>query len=525
MPFPNLQDGTPEEWNRKWEEMSPALLSPRCPEVVFRAQLKMLQKVRQGVQTLWAMEQEVDITELCQMQREITVAVLHREGFQREWVSATPALRQEHILIGLAKACSLDPEPTHRLNGARAFCAHELRLNHLGGDSSVFLDLLQCVLLDDHTVTPKTPRYVSHPFWDQMFAERAALNTTDLENQAVGKILVLRTKLICHVMQLTINSFLGIATPRKVNLSKADKLLIEPAWANAEAMLKPALEQLYGRKGSKVFLHESKRYMKGHLPRHEHHCTYPGCRKVELVDGSKFYLCKPCAEKAGRKFRYCSVFLSYFPPILPNQLTFPSRQCQRNDWKTRHKRMCGKPLDLETLSTHLPFTDPIDAPIQPTEYIEDPIGGFQRSEPLNILVAWLNLDPEVMYRLGDAENLARHLIFPEKPMSRHFFLLHRELAMATGHIRVVGVLAQYICWLAMSEGVEAKGFTPAVIVSRLASDFELNEGGLRRHVLLFQDMQKDDPHGKPFLLKGMSDTAWVKEYEYLATSDVVITFD
>ncbi|KAJ7149689.1 hypothetical protein C8R46DRAFT_1198687 [Mycena filopes] len=474
--FPTLEDNSAEEWNAKWEGMYPQLLHPNCPATSFNFELARIQNLP-SLRALKSLENDIDRGDLCALQREITVECLlvyPREDLQRKWMSATPVLRQKHILVGLAKACSLDRMA--KLNDARIYCAHELRLDYLGGDGAVLLDLLKSVSHDDHTVIPETPRYISHPFWDDMFATRAVLNATDAERLATLRIQVLRTKLICHVLQRTVYSFLSLTPPAGPGLTKADKLALEPAWAAAEAMIKPIVQQAFGRKGAKLFLQEGKRFVKGNLARHGRHCTSQDCDQVEPSDGSvKFNVCQPCRTEAHRVISYCSV------------------ECQRKDWKPRHKRMCGKPLELKTLTDlHSSFTDVANAPIHATEFIGDPIGGFDRSARLNVQVAWLNLNTDVAFRLVDAERVEGSLRISD-PLGAHLFHLYRELAMTKGGIRTVAILGHYMSWA-------TDAVTSAEIVTQLARDFELGEGELGGHVLELQALQEVDPLGKPVWL-------------------------
>ncbi|KAJ7035810.1 hypothetical protein C8F04DRAFT_1258705 [Mycena alexandri] len=73
---------------------------------------------------------------LCGLQALVTEDCLdyfHNRGFEIEWMGATPATRATHVLIGLAKACSI----AANLNQARAYCAHELRLAYLSETGNV----------------------------------------------------------------------------------------------------------------------------------------------------------------------------------------------------------------------------------------------------------------------------------------------------------------------------------------------------------------------------------------------------
>jgi len=48
-----------------------------------------------------------------------------------------------------------------------------------------------------------------------------------------------------------------------------------------------------------------------------------------LEDGHRFMMCSPCKNNLDRRIFYCS------------------KQCQIEDWKPRHKIICGKALTLE----------------------------------------------------------------------------------------------------------------------------------------------------------------------------------
>ncbi|KAJ7189167.1 hypothetical protein C8R46DRAFT_1244731 [Mycena filopes] len=418
------------------------------------------------------------------------LVVYPREDFERKWMSATRDVRQEHILVALVKACCSGVRaPLGNLvtyNEERVYCAHELRLDYLCGDGNVLLDLIESVSHQDTTITPERLRYISHPFWDEMFVTRRGLDITDKEKLATAQVLLWRTRLICYVLQLTVGSFLGLDLEEKPMMSRSDKLLLAPGWVEAEAMM--GLEQAFGRKAAKALLQESKRIMNALLPLRQHRCTYLSCTAVEPADGSaRFAQCTACAVKAKRVFRYCSV------------------ECQRKDWNPRHKRMCGKPLDLKTLDAiHSSFTDVASAPIQATQYIGDPVGGFKRPAGLNGLIAWFNLHPDVAYRLTDVDNVEGDLRMPE-PLIRHIFDLYRELVLTTGDICAVAILAHYMCWPTPAESRTRT--TRAHIISQFARSFEVDEGVLREWVYMFYHLHQTDPRATPYLLRGMSDAA------------------
>ncbi|KAJ7127306.1 hypothetical protein C8R43DRAFT_700353 [Mycena crocata] len=514
--FPTLENfATPEAWNTAWEEMYPRLSSPNIPKSCFQSQVEQLNKQPLLI-SLQRMTNPVDHDELCDLQQEITRACIshfQRRDLEAKWMAASPALRQKHILIALAKGCSFRPN----LNDPRCYCAHELRLEYLGGrDGRVLLEMVKSVLLDDHSVMPKTPRYISHPFWDKFVADQNKRKLTDVEKLVFDGLLILRTKLICHVLHFTMYSFLGLVVPGiDAIFAESDKATIAAGWGKAKTMMKPMLAQAFGREGAKTFLKERKTAlppMFSTRKRNGHHCAYPACQQVEPSDGSvRFAHCKACAEKVQREFRYCSV------------------ECQRKDWKPRHKVMCGKPLDTETISQVITtFLTPTEAPVHAAEYIGAPIGGFQRSEYLSGHVAWLNNHPETDYRLTDKYGSGRDMIIGSvgQPMTKHLFRIYRELAMTQGTMVVVGILAHFLCWFVLysKDDDSSEGLTPASIVAQLAREYELEVELLRKRVLAVQRDNRDDPQNKPLLLKGMHEVVWMTEYGVVDPKETRITF-
>ncbi|KAJ7174122.1 hypothetical protein C8R43DRAFT_977139 [Mycena crocata] len=513
--FPTLNEfETPEAWNAAWEKiMQPTLSSPRLPRVCFEQELGLVHQRPnvEGFISMQLLQSQVDREELCELQqlitRESTLYFAHRD-LEAKWMAADSALRQKHVLISLAKASSL----RWYLNDPRCYCPHELRLEYLGGrDGKVFLDLVKSVLLDDYSVVPKTPLYISHPLWDKFVADQDASKLTKVEKAVFDRILLLRTKLICHVLQFTMHSFLGL-NPSNHIVSKLDKTTMAAAWVQVEKLVKPALQQSLGHQGAKTFLKIGKKTFPGMLfPRHKHHCSYPDCQRVEPSDDSvRFSLCQACSEKAQREFRYCSV------------------ECQRKDWKPRHKVMCGKPLDIETVSKAIADSlEPTDAAVHATEYIGSPADGFKRSEFLAGQVVWLNEHLKVDYRLMDEKGFEGDLTIQSEahPMTKHIFRIYREMAMTQGKILPVSILTHFLCWFARLCKHDAIGLTPSAIVSQLAREFDLDVAFLRQEVLGVQSRQMDGPQHKPLLLKGMQDVVWMKEYGDVNPEDTLITFN
>jgi hypothetical protein len=98
---------------------------------------------------------------LCQCLARLAQAVavsFATHDFRRRWLVASPAVREEHILKGLVRACS-------EIESFRRYC-DELTLPYLQrGGGHGFLDLLKHFTLDDYTQVPTKPIYLKSSHW------------------------------------------------------------------------------------------------------------------------------------------------------------------------------------------------------------------------------------------------------------------------------------------------------------------------------------------------------------------------
>ncbi|KAJ7656786.1 hypothetical protein DFH06DRAFT_1198572 [Mycena polygramma] len=486
----------PEAWNAAWEGL---FCHPQvtAPPHIFKCKLAEWARMP-GVEARMLGEQETNRRGLCGLQFDVTrECITHFSTFEMNWMTATPVARRKHILGGLSQVCAT----AVNLNEARASCASELRLGRLSSDGKIFLDLLKSVLLEDVSFVPNTPIYVSDPEWDKLSAGHQLL-INNVERLALAHLLLMRTKLICHVLHFTMRSFLRLELP-SLFVEKIPKMAAPLDMSEARKFEKMAAERALGRDGAKAWRNDTKQFAKDRRADRRRFCSYPNCHEFEPLDGSvKFSRCRPCAEKAKREVLYCST------------------QCQKNDWKPRHKATCGKPLDFETISRAIPH--PTELSLRDAaERIGPPVAAYKRPLALVAQVSWLNLNPAFNYNLNTVDDQEWHVRCD--PTTSFFFRLFRDNAMTEGTIHAIGVVTHFLCWYAIVQNVE--GITSAGIVSQLAREFEMDVELLKKHVLILEDMQKEDPQQRPLLLKEMPDNAWAGLYGHVDPGQIIITLE
>ncbi|KAJ7713552.1 hypothetical protein B0H16DRAFT_365233 [Mycena metata] len=319
--IPQMQDALkqPERWNSDWENIIRNMEDRFTPPVLVDsvALAFAAQPLRRDGSLL---EHQGILSNLCRTQALLTGAALtyfaHLD-LEERWMKASPDLRGKHILIGLSNACSI----ARNLHDARVYCGRELTLSHLRSDGRTVLDLLKAVMLPELAM-PEEPKLIPHPAWDAFAAAQARGSPNDSEKYALASILTLRTKLICHVIHATLNSFVGVELPtvavakyKKKNNPGEPFLGREFGQSVAESML--------GVAGAKAQAKENKAAWKERQRSRTEYCSYGGCSKAN--DGSaKFPRCKKCWDNMQREILYCST------------------ECQKADWKPHHKSICDR---------------------------------------------------------------------------------------------------------------------------------------------------------------------------------------
>ncbi|KAJ6497965.1 hypothetical protein C8R47DRAFT_1194009 [Mycena vitilis] len=491
----------PAEWNSDWELLlrrGGELAFPRGVAMSYYQRLKVLGTTASSVDDVLGDHQDL-ISSTCAVQRNLTEEALDHfthHDFEARWMKAGADVRGQHILGAMASVCS----KAQNLNEARSYCP-ELRLMHLQLDGNVFLDLVKAVMLGDASFIPSQPVYVSHSGWDAWAAEQSSYSDSDAKKIALAQLQILRTKLVCHVVQFTLRSFFGKDYPKlTVQKQHAASKTKNPVTAQARSQLVAAL----GAEAAKARLREEKAGLKALRSERRGQCTYMGCHNSEPEDGSKkFSRCKVCFETRQRQVLYCSA------------------ECQRADWKLRHRSVCGKPFDFETATEvveHPTAAKAAHARIGP------PADGYKRSVALTAQVTALNRNPSVAYQLYKPDGDPIHIDFGAGEYPQHAFCDRREWAMTTGHRGCIARMAHYLCAAYLSNITrDNQGITSNLIVAQLAREFEYE--GLREAVLIMQELQNEDPLHRPPLLDETTPEQWLSLSGQNDMASIVVTLD
>ncbi|KAJ6533365.1 hypothetical protein B0H10DRAFT_2204737 [Mycena sp. CBHHK59/15] len=453
-----LRDST--KWNADWERaMSPA--NGFTPVSWYQRELRdqanqnkvLLDARYAGYPTLASQCLALQIS-LIQ-----DVFTFRNKGFEEKWIRADPSVREKHVLIGLTSSCSA----AHNLHDSRRLCATELNFSHLTQDGHHFLDLLRSVIPEDISAPPTNIKHFSNPDWDALRAHHEKSNTRDVEKLCYQTMLLLRTKLICHVLQNTFRSFLGLDVP-VIKLTKvhAENKRFE---AHQTRRLVPP-GAVFGRSGC-----------------HLQTCPNGMHRNDDIPKEKQFLRCKECWTKLHREVKYCS------------------RECQKLDWKAGHKTVCGKPFDFDTVDKMAAPAAPV--PSRFTPVIGPAISGFKRSAALSYIVSALSLQPHADYLIMTTESMIDFVDDEAKTLFRTF----REKALTTGDREAIAVTAHAICWWASLERYEGP-VTPDLVVEQLRMEFSFDS--LKAAIMDMEGRQMRDPLTRPPFLFKMDPTQWME---------------
>ncbi|KAJ7831711.1 hypothetical protein B0H14DRAFT_2804360 [Mycena olivaceomarginata] len=413
------------------------------------------------------------------------------DDLETKWMNASPDVREKHILIGLSNACSI----ARNLHDARVYCGRDFRLSRLRTDGKIVLGWLKAVMVSERPEEAmeilNKPKYVPDAAWDAFADRQQQSKPNDSQKLALGNILVLRTKLMCHFLHCTLRSFVGEEMP-KISVGKYNKKKNPQSFRTSEFMSAVA-EQTLGPAGAKAVAKENKAAWKERQKDRREHCSYVGCYKPD--DGAKkFPRCQKCWDKMQREVLYCS------------------KECQTADWKSGHKAMCGKPLTFDAVSK--PKLTRPRAPDEMRDEMPDEIrrvasapagvasvpaalsigaatGSYKRSPSLITQIQRLNKFPNIDYFITDAEECIQ-MDFPDPEAQS-----------------LVAVLAHFLCWMAIDhKHTIEKGATPDVIVGQLKKEYLFPE--LPLAVNEMQQRQNRDPLRRPVLLFSMSPVNWAK---------------
>ncbi|KAJ7596299.1 hypothetical protein C8J56DRAFT_917055 [Mycena floridula] len=415
LPKTHMALSKPEVWNSEWESLySTKMLTPEnCLRLAIKADsFSPSGSDLQYYSDLFKMT--------CAVRHDIGVTVTKfGERFRPGWLQASAATRKKHVLTALSEACSM----ARNLNDARAYCADELTIAHLSENGQVVVDMLYALLPDDLSHVPASPYYFPNTNWDTFEKIHEASNARNEEKNILAEVIILRTKLIYHVLFFIFLSFLGVDRP-KVMVKKYKKTPAAPGSSSDREIM----EQLMGKEYVKKNAKEDKAAAKERAQQRGVVCTLPGCPNIQQNDGERFKRCAKCMSEVKREVTYCSP------------------DCQKKDWKLRHRKICGKPMDLESAREHASASPLLTKTLQ----VGPPVDGYKRTPVLLEHIRRLNNNPDAdlyikVFPLAQGEAA---FIFIQTPIPALKTLIRaaREKAMTTGDRASVIQLCQYAVW-------------------------------------------------------------------------------
>jgi len=188
------------------------------------------------------------------------------------------------------------------------------------------------------------------------------------------------------------------------------------------------------------------------------------CQKSDQEISKQFLECVACRTQVRRRVLYCS------------------KLCQKQDWKPRHRDICGKLLTLETarstaVSALIHDEDPTIYDIShPNMQIGPPCDGFIRPPALKYLVHHINA-----LHTSQPDLHAEYILFARSgqliginihnPDLRRAFRSYSVKAMTTGDRTAVTVMGQFLISEAHESGATV---TRSDIVAQLKREYEVD---------------------------------------------------
>ncbi|KAK7002206.1 MYND-type domain-containing protein [Favolaschia claudopus] len=470
MPLPREAQLHPEKWEADWEVLLSTMYRPSTlPKALSCLFSSDLQAANRCVDARLN-DHRCLLKQTCELEQLLSFEALKNlahDDFEMKWKRASVDERAKHVLQALATVCSV----AKNLHDPRAYCP-ELRLTRLSADADAFLELLKTALLDDPSLIPTQPKYVSHPEWDAWAATQGPLINSEAEKVVFAGMKLLRTKLICHILYFAMQTFLG-KDPVALIADLERKQKIPPNYWRVS----PRLIESVGYDAAKADAKAHKADFFSRRGQGRAFCSYIGCSKPAHDASVKFPRCSRCFEKMNRQVLYCS------------------RECQAADWSAGHKTVCGKPLNFDIASQ--PVEHPVLGPsatspsrIGPTQ------NGFKRSLALSAQIAQLNLDPEVDYYLYNltGEEEGWQIL---DPTIRELFRRTRDTAMTTGNSHLVAIMAHYMCHTHYNDWYDEEEVSPTCIEKQLSREFGIeNLDELIKNCQRLQAM--DAPRYRPY---------------------------
>ncbi|KAK7016077.1 MYND-type domain-containing protein [Favolaschia claudopus] len=302
MPLPHDAQLNPEKWEAGWEAFLSAVSGRSMLSKILSAGFthELEAANRQLDQRLhnyrYLLKQTCELEQLMSFE---ALKHLAHDDFERKWKRAGVSERSEHILGALVAVCSV----ATNLHDARAYCP-ELRLTRLSSDGHAFLQLAKAAMLDDASLVPTQPKYVSHPHWDAWVTLQKDSIKSEQEKVAFAGMILLRTKLICHILYFAMETFLG-KDPIALIADLERKQKIPPNYWRTS----PRLIESVGYEAAKEDAKAHKADFFSRRGQGRAFCSYIGCGNFASDSSIKFPRCGRCFEKMQRQVLYCSRFV------------------------------------------------------------------------------------------------------------------------------------------------------------------------------------------------------------------------
>ncbi|KAJ7618002.1 hypothetical protein FB45DRAFT_1063527 [Roridomyces roridus] len=169
-----------------------------------------------------------------------------KKGFEARWRAASPGDRYPHVLGALAAVCS----KSQNLNMGRAYCGSELRVEPLCEQREIFIELLRSAMLD---AVPSQPKYIPSESWDGIVYGDGDEEEGDLVEVTLAGPMLIRTKVVCYVLNFILRSFCGMETPI-LTASKVEDVLDRELQGESPVTVESIKERTIERRASCSYL-------------------------------------------------------------------------------------------------------------------------------------------------------------------------------------------------------------------------------------------------------------------------------
>ncbi|KAJ7499659.1 hypothetical protein FB451DRAFT_1073901 [Mycena latifolia] len=337
------------------------------------------------------------------------VDMLTELDFEKRWLALGADGQRKHFIVAFQKL----EEHSDGIPGMGTFDNNkvdspELCYDEISRDGGRgFLDLLNVFLLPDNEEPPKQPFVLPNERYDALIGWIP--NDTAPNRKAwLGLRRITRTRYISGFLGIVLHSAEGhnvtLVSYTHEHHKTKDTLL----------GVKPVMETVLGESDASKWSREQAERRK------EMKLFCDSCLKPEeKAENGKMSVCRPC-KAVGRDVRYCD------------------RVCQKDAWKV-HKRLCGKPLELDSAFDDIPALAPRSSQGPPKSPIPPVTPGFRRSADLLRQIRLLNENPKKEYLIDEGgDDFAA--ISLDEPQGAATFIIMRGYAMSSAGPRAEAAL-------------------------------------------------------------------------------------